>query len=105
VYDQIEPSLLELVEDCMFCRKPDATERLLARAQEEREKLEAAKAAGGGAAPGARAAQEWRDKSVQERLTYSLASYLTVFEPTTSDFFFLFRSKAFRITLRPMLKS
>ena len=59
-----------LVEDAVLCRRDDATERLLERAQLEREKLEAAKA--GGAAPVAAKGAEWREKPVRERLTYSL---------------------------------
>lgn len=34
VYDQIEPSLLKCVEDVIFNRDPEATERLVAKAQE-----------------------------------------------------------------------
>ena len=46
VYDEIPKDLLELVEDAVLCRRPDATERLLARAELEKEKLDAAKKGG-----------------------------------------------------------
>ena len=76
VYDEIPKDLLELVEDAVLCRRPDATERLLARAEEEKARLEAAKEAakaGGVVAAGpVRTGMEWRDKPVGERLTYSL---------------------------------
>jgi len=72
VYDDIEPSLLELVEDCVFCRREDATDRLLDRAEEERVKKEAAKLAGGGKAAPVAAKLAWRSKSVEDRLSYAL---------------------------------
>jgi hypothetical protein len=54
VYDDIPADLLALVEDAVLCRTADATERLLARAEEEKAKLDAAKAArAGGAGAGA----------------------------------------------------
>ena len=71
VYDEIPKDLLTIVEDCVLCRNAEATEKLLERAQEERAKLEAAKQAGG-AVVGAAKALEWREKPVQERLTYAL---------------------------------
>ena len=73
VYDDIPKDLLAIVEDVVQCaNQPQATETLLERAQEERAKAEEAKkGAAGGAAP-VKAGLEWRDKSVTERLTYSL---------------------------------
>jgi 5-methyltetrahydrofolate--homocysteine methyltransferase len=74
VYDDIPADLRELVEDVILCRNPEATEKLLERAQEERAKADAAKAAAAGGAPVAAAGRglEWRDKPVSERLTYSM---------------------------------
>jgi 5-methyltetrahydrofolate--homocysteine methyltransferase len=72
VYDEIPADLLRIVEDCVLCRSADATERLLERAQEERAKIEAAKAGGEGAVVAATRGLEWRDKAVSERLTYAL---------------------------------
>ncbi|MBL8608344.1 MAG: methionine synthase [Myxococcales bacterium] len=64
VYEEIEPSLRELVEDVLLDRRPDATERLVERG-------EALKAAGGGAAADKRE-EEWRQGTVEERLTHAL---------------------------------
>jgi 5-methyltetrahydrofolate--homocysteine methyltransferase len=62
VYDEIEPNLRELIEDLLFDRRPDATERLLAAAS------------GIAAAPaGAEAAEpEWRRLPPGERLSQAL---------------------------------
>jgi 5-methyltetrahydrofolate--homocysteine methyltransferase len=49
VYDEIEPELLEAVEDVLFARRPDATERLTALA-EGRQGLEVQKKGGPGLA-------------------------------------------------------
>ncbi|GAB4248810.1 MAG: methionine synthase [Acidobacteriota bacterium] len=61
VYEEIDPELRERVEDVILNRRPDATERLLeiaeryaGRQRDEREEL------------------EWRNRPVEERLTYAL---------------------------------
>lgn len=36
IYSEIPADLLEIVEDAVLCRRADATERLLARAEEEK---------------------------------------------------------------------
>ncbi len=61
VYEEIPKDLLELVEDILFNRRADATERLVDFAQsvEQRGKEETARA-------------EWRDGSVEERLSHAL---------------------------------
>ncbi|MCH8030255.1 MAG: methionine synthase [Bacteroidetes bacterium] len=61
-YDEIDPVLLELVEDVLFDRKPDATERLVSHAEQIREhgstdEIEK---------------EAWRDAPVAERLKYAL---------------------------------
>jgi len=61
VYDDIEPGLLEAVEDVLFDRRPDATERLTARAE-----------ALAGAEERPEASLEWRDQPVEKRLEYAL---------------------------------
>src|SRR5262249_2659487 len=61
VYEDIEPDLLELVEDVLFDRRPDATERLGEDAG--RVKGEATKRAGD---------LSWREAPVEERLSYAL---------------------------------
>ena len=61
VYDDIAADLLQLIEDVLFNRRPDSTERLIGYASKMKatEKTEAA-------------AKAWRGLSVNERLTYAL---------------------------------
>ncbi len=61
VYEEIEPSLLELVEDVLFNRRPDATERLVDYAERVKSK-------------GKVSAKDeaWRSAPVEERLSHAL---------------------------------
>jgi 5-methyltetrahydrofolate--homocysteine methyltransferase len=61
VYDDIPSDLLQLIEDVLFNRRPDSTERLIGYASKMKatEKTEAA-------------AKAWRGLPVNERLTYAL---------------------------------
>jgi 5-methyltetrahydrofolate--homocysteine methyltransferase len=63
VYEEIEPSLKVLVEDVLLNRHPDATERLV----EFGETLK-----GAGTAAAEKKAEEWRNGTVEERLTHAL---------------------------------
>jgi 5-methyltetrahydrofolate--homocysteine methyltransferase len=65
VYEEIEPELKTLVEDVLLNRRPDATERLV-------EYGEALKAAGSGSAVSEKKAEEWRNGTVEERLSHAL---------------------------------
>jgi 5-methyltetrahydrofolate--homocysteine methyltransferase len=65
VYEEIEPELKTLVEDVLLNRRPDATERLVAHG-------EALKADGAGAAVNEKKAEEWRNGTVEERLSHAL---------------------------------
>jgi 5-methyltetrahydrofolate--homocysteine methyltransferase len=65
VYEEIEPELKTLVEDVLLNRRPDATERLV-------EYGEALKAAGAGSAVSEKKAEEWRNGTVEERLSHAL---------------------------------
>jgi 5-methyltetrahydrofolate--homocysteine methyltransferase len=60
VYEDIEPALLEQVEDVLFNRRPDATERLVATAEQVKGTVRT------------RDAEAWRDKPVEERIAYAL---------------------------------
>jgi 5-methyltetrahydrofolate--homocysteine methyltransferase len=61
-YDELEPELRDLVEDLLFDRRPDATERLIAYAETR-----------SGAAARARADDDgWRGLPVAERLVHAL---------------------------------
>jgi 5-methyltetrahydrofolate--homocysteine methyltransferase len=62
VYEDIEPTLKELVEDVILNRRPDATERLVEHAE---------KVKGKGAAAAA-ADEAWRDAPVEERLKHAI---------------------------------
>ena len=63
VYEEIEPELKVLVEDVLLNRRPDATERLV----EHGETLK-----GAGAAVNEKKAEEWRNGTVEERLSHAL---------------------------------
>jgi 5-methyltetrahydrofolate--homocysteine methyltransferase len=65
VYEEIAPELRELVEDVLLNRRPDATERLV----DFGEKL---KAESDGASPTEKKAEEWRNGSVEARLSHAL---------------------------------
>jgi len=74
VYDQIEPTLRDLVDDVLLDRHPDATERLIEHADALKAASEA-KGSGGGAAatsPNAAAANAWRDAPVEARISHAL---------------------------------
>ena len=62
VYEEIEPQLKERIEDVLFDRRPDATERLVEFAETVR------KQEGGGAAQ----ADAWRSLDVEARLSHAL---------------------------------
>jgi 5-methyltetrahydrofolate--homocysteine methyltransferase len=68
VYDEIPKDLLELVEDVLLNRRPDATERLIAFAETVRKqgKVEAKE-------------EEWRAGTVEERLSHSLVKGIADF--------------------------
>jgi 5-methyltetrahydrofolate--homocysteine methyltransferase len=62
VYDDIEPKLLELIEDVLLNRRDDATERL----------VEYAESLKGQSQEQQKVVLEWRSQSLEERITYSL---------------------------------
>jgi 5-methyltetrahydrofolate--homocysteine methyltransferase len=63
VYEEIEPELKVLVEDVLLNRRPDATERLV----DFGEKLK-----GAGSVASEKKAEEWRNGTVEERLSHAL---------------------------------
>ena len=63
VYEEIEPGLKVLVEDVLLNRRPDATERLV----EHGESLKHV-----GAVVSEKKAEEWRNGTVEERLSHAL---------------------------------
>jgi len=69
IYDEIDKNLLEHVEDVLLNRREDATERL----------LELAESYKGDFKVNEKSIQEWRNGSVQERLTHSLVKGIDEF--------------------------
>lgn len=69
IYDEIDPILLEHVEDVLLNRKENATELLLDLAESYK----------GDFKTNEKAIQEWRNGSVQERLTHSLVKGIDEF--------------------------
>ncbi len=63
IYEEIEPELKVLVEDVLLNRRPDATERLV----DYGEKLK-----GVGKAVNEKKAEEWRNGTIEERLSHAL---------------------------------
>ncbi len=61
VYDDIDPALRKLIEDVLFDRSPEATEKLIVHAQQH-------------AGPGKKQERDerWRESSVEERLKHAL---------------------------------
>jgi 5-methyltetrahydrofolate--homocysteine methyltransferase len=68
VYDEIEKELLDYVEDLLFNKRPDATERLMAYAENLKPGEKAEKAT-----------QEWRNQPVKKRLEHALVKGITEF--------------------------
>lgn len=69
LYEEIEPKLLELVEDVLWNRRPDATERLTAYAEELKNQ---AGENSQGADDSSSQKQEWRGWDLEKRISYSL---------------------------------
>src|SRR5580692_5178699 len=72
VYEEIEPELKELVEDVLLNRRPDATERLV----DFGEKL---KVASSGEVATEKKAEEWRNGTVEERLSHALVKGIDLY--------------------------
>ncbi len=69
VYDEIDTTLLEYVEDVLLDRRDDATERL----------LELAESYKGDVKSNEKAIQEWRNGSLQDRITHALVKGIDEF--------------------------
>lgn len=70
VYEEVEPVLLELVEDVLLNRRPDATERLIDHAEQVKDQAKAGKETDKFA---------WREKNVEERIIHSLVKGIDEF--------------------------
>ncbi|KGO88295.1 methionine synthase [Flavobacterium suncheonense] len=69
VYDEIDPVLLEYVEDVLLDRRDDATERLLELAESYKSDAKSHE----------KAVQEWRNGSLQDRITHALVKGIDEF--------------------------
>ncbi len=69
VYEDIEKELLERVEDILLNRRPDATERLVNYAERVKGQVKGRSAVN----------LEWRNSSVEDRLSYALVKGITEF--------------------------
>jgi 5-methyltetrahydrofolate--homocysteine methyltransferase len=78
VYTDIAPELLQLCEDAVLNKGPEATEHLLAAAEQEMERLKQLKAAGKGG-PVEKKAEEWRSLPVKKRLEHALVKGIVKF--------------------------
>ena len=72
VYEEIPKDLLELVEDVLLNRRPDATERLVAHGEELKKKAT-------GTTAEAKADEAWRSAPVEERLKHALVKGIDAF--------------------------
>src|SRR5688500_6774174 len=74
VYEQIPKDLLELVEDVLLNRRPDSTERLIkfAESVKKKDKAEVVE-------------DEWRQGSVEERLSHALVKGIVDFIDQDTD--------------------
>jgi 5-methyltetrahydrofolate--homocysteine methyltransferase len=76
VYDEIDPTLKELVEDVLLNRRPDSTERLV----EYGETLK-----GTSTAASEKKAEEWRSGTVEERLSHALVKGIDNYIETDTE--------------------
>ena len=74
VYEEIDPELKVLVEDVLLNRRPDATERLV----EHGESLK-----GEGTVASEKKAEEWRNGTVEERLSHALVKGIDTYIEAT----------------------
>ncbi|HEU4522529.1 MAG TPA: methionine synthase [Thermoanaerobaculia bacterium] len=76
IYDEVPKELLELVEDVLFNRRPDATERLLAFADQVK----------GDSTTTGRTKEAWRSGTIEERLSHALvAGIIDYLEPDLEE--------------------
>jgi 5-methyltetrahydrofolate--homocysteine methyltransferase len=76
-YDEIEPTLRTLCEDVLFNRSPDATEKLIAHADDL--KGRSLLAGDSGSLTTATPADEWRNGTVEARLSHALVKGIDTF--------------------------
>ena len=87
IYDQIDKTLLNHVEDVLLNRRDDATERLLNLAETFKDDYKVNE----------KAVAEWRNYSVQERLTHSLVKGIDEFIETDVEQARIISAKAIEV--------
>ena len=87
IYDQIDKTLLNHVEDVLLNRRDDATERLLNLAETFKDDYKVNE----------KAVAEWRNYSVQERLTHSLVKGIDEFIETDVEQARIMSAKAIEV--------
>ena len=81
VYEEIPPELRERVEDVLLNRRPDATERLIAVAENLKPASD-----GGASSPGPRPeVNAWRNRPVEERLIHALIKGIDTYVETDTE--------------------
>jgi 5-methyltetrahydrofolate--homocysteine methyltransferase len=99
VYDEVGPSLRELIEDLLLDRRPDATERLVEAASASR--------AEGGADPGTgsgRAEPPWRALPVGERLAHALVAGVSSWIGADAEEAYAAEGSAYAVISGPLMK-
>ena len=79
VYEDLDPTLRERVEDVILARREDATERLIELAEQIKAGSETAGPRGAVPSAGATAKLAWRDADVAERLRHALVHGIDAF--------------------------
>jgi 5-methyltetrahydrofolate--homocysteine methyltransferase len=76
VYEEIDKKLLELVEDVVLNRRPDATERLIAYSEKNKSTAKGESSA---------AVEEWRNGTIEDRLKHALLKGITDYIDTDTE--------------------
>jgi len=83
VYDEIEPTLRELVDDVLLNRRPDATERLIEHAEKLKAEADAEK--GNPEGTSKRSEDSWRTLPVEERISHALVKGIDTYIETDAE--------------------
>ena len=95
VYDDIPKDLLKCVEDVIFNKDPEATERMIAKAEEIKANASDEKQTA--------KVDEWRTKSLEERLKYALVKGISDFLETDLKEALSVYPKAVEIIEKPLM--
>jgi len=99
---EVDADLKELSEDLVFNRNPNATEKMMERTLKEKELIEQRKK--GGNVEVQAKVDSWRDKTYDERLSYSLINGITEFIDKDVEEARLNASKPLEVIEGPLMK-